>query len=55
MARCRFGVGALLFNFIPIVGLVFTFTNTVSAALWAAELEAKSNVIDSTRDAAKTK
>ncbi|GJE93887.1 EI24 domain-containing protein [Phanerochaete sordida] len=41
-----FGVAALLFNFVPVVGLVFTFTNTVGAALWAARLEAEANVID---------
>lgn len=42
----RFGVGALLFSFIPIVGLVFTFTNTVGAALWAAQIEAQQNILE---------
>lgn len=43
-----FGVGALVFSFIPVLGLIFTFTNTVGAALWAADLEAKSNIIEPT-------
>jgi hypothetical protein len=33
-------------NFVPIVGLLFAFTNTVGAALWAAQLEATQNVLD---------
>ncbi|KAI0664254.1 hypothetical protein C8Q70DRAFT_1041921 [Cubamyces menziesii] len=41
-----FGMATLLFNFVPIVGLLFSFTNTVGAALWAAELEAQANLID---------
>ena len=36
----------LLFNFVPLVGLLFTFTNTIGAALWAAQLEAEANIID---------
>ncbi|THH00595.1 hypothetical protein EW026_g1965 [Hermanssonia centrifuga] len=44
-AYTAFGIGALLFTFVPVVGLVFTFTNTVGAALWAAQMEAQSNVI----------
>ncbi|KAJ3553093.1 hypothetical protein NM688_g3801 [Phlebia brevispora] len=40
-----FGVGALVLSFVPIIGLLFTFTNTVGAALWAADIEAKSNII----------
>ncbi|KAI0091479.1 hypothetical protein BDY19DRAFT_930665 [Irpex rosettiformis] len=53
-----FGVGALIFSFIPIIGLVFTFTNTVGAALWAAQLEAQSNIIEgpaATEESAKDK
>ncbi|KAH8093200.1 hypothetical protein BXZ70DRAFT_897501 [Cristinia sonorae] len=41
-----FGMATLFFTFIPVVGLVFSFTNTVGAALWAAEMEAKANIID---------
>ena len=44
----RFGVGALLFSFVPVIGLIFTFTNTVGAALWAAQLGAQSNIIEGT-------
>ena len=40
-------MATLLFNFIPLVGLVFSFTNTVGAALWAAQLEAQANIIES--------
>lgn len=36
----------LLFTFIPLVGLVFNFTNTVGAALWAADIEARENLIE---------
>ncbi|KAH9851924.1 hypothetical protein C2E23DRAFT_732121 [Lenzites betulinus] len=42
-----FGMATLLFNFIPLVGLLFSFSNTVGAALWAAQLEAEANLIDS--------
>ena len=49
--RGRFGVAALLFSFVPIVGLIFTFTNTVGAALWAAKIEAQANIIDTTETA----
>ncbi|KAH9951062.1 hypothetical protein B0H21DRAFT_350305 [Amylocystis lapponica] len=44
-----FGTATLLFNFIPVVGLVFSFTNTVGAAMWAAQLEAQAHVIDDAR------
>jgi hypothetical protein len=46
MYGCRFGAMTLLLNFIPIIGLLFSFTNTVGAAMWAAELEAGENLID---------
>ena len=46
----RFGVCALVLSFVPIAGLVFTFTNTVGAALWAADLEAKSAIIEGEQD-----
>lgn len=38
----RFGATALALNLVPFVGLVFTITSTVGAALWANQLE-KSN------------
>ena len=34
----------LLLNFVPLVGLLFSFTNTIGAALWAAQLEAEVNL-----------
>lgn len=42
----RFGAATLLFNYIPLVGLLFSFTNTIGAAMWAAQLEAQANIID---------
>ncbi|KAK7685692.1 hypothetical protein QCA50_011036 [Cerrena zonata] len=44
-----FGMATMLFTFIPLVGLVFSFTNTVGAALWAADIEARENLIESPR------
>ncbi|KAI0675845.1 hypothetical protein C8Q78DRAFT_1066503 [Trametes maxima] len=41
-----FGAITLVFNFIPLIGLLFTFTNTVGAALWAAQLEAQANLVE---------
>ncbi|KAI1791836.1 hypothetical protein LXA43DRAFT_1094178 [Ganoderma leucocontextum] len=41
-----FGMMTLLLNFVPLIGLLFSFTNTVGAALWAAQLEAQANIID---------
>ncbi|KZT07247.1 uncharacterized protein LAESUDRAFT_725152 [Laetiporus sulphureus 93-53] len=41
-----FGTVTLLFNLIPLVGLFFSFTNTVGAAMWAAQLEEQANIID---------
>jgi hypothetical protein len=35
----RFGVISFLLEMIPFANLVFAFTNTVGAALWAADLE----------------
>lgn len=40
-------MAALLLNFIPFIGLLFTFTTAVGAALWAADLEARANLIES--------
>lgn len=39
-------MAALLLSFIPLVGLVLNFTTTVGAAMWAADLEARANLID---------
>jgi len=34
-----FGIVACLLELIPIAGIFFSFTNTVGASLWAADLE----------------
>ncbi|KAI0848208.1 hypothetical protein F5Y00DRAFT_239444 [Daldinia vernicosa] len=38
-AYATFGIIATLLEMIPIVSMFFTFTNTVGAALWAADIE----------------
>jgi hypothetical protein len=40
---------------VPFVGLLFAFTNTAGAALWAAEMEANANVLDAQGERAKAK
>lgn len=34
-----FGVPATLLELVPFAGILFAFTNTVGAALWAADME----------------
>ena len=34
-----FGVGAVLLELVPVASILFAFTNTVGAALWAADFE----------------
>ncbi|KAJ4286729.1 hypothetical protein N0V90_012981 [Kalmusia sp. IMI 367209] len=41
-AYTSFGVPAVLLELIPLAGIFFAFTNTVGAALWAADIEQKS-------------
>jgi len=38
-AYTSFGVPAVLLELVPIAGIFFSFTNTVGAALWAADME----------------
>jgi len=38
-AYTSFGVVAFLLEMVPVVNLIFTFTNTTGAALWAADME----------------
>ncbi len=38
-----FGVAATLLELVPVASILFAFTNTVGAALWAADIE-KGNV-----------
>lgn len=35
----RFGVAAVLLELVPLASIFFAFTNTVGAALWAADIE----------------
>lgn len=43
-----FGVPAVLLELVPIAGIFFAFTNTVGAALWAADMEQKSTAGENT-------
>ncbi|KAF1952645.1 hypothetical protein CC80DRAFT_171780 [Byssothecium circinans] len=47
-AYTSFGVPAVLLELVPIVGIFFAFTNTVGAALWAADMERKTASGDDT-------
>jgi hypothetical protein len=47
-----FGIVATLLEMIPIAGLLFSFTNTVGAALWAADLEQKNTTAPGLREQA---
>lgn len=38
-----FGVASVLLELVPVASILFAFTNTVGAALWAADME-KGNV-----------
>lgn len=38
-----FGIAAILLELVPVGSILFAFTNTVGAALWAADME-KGNV-----------
>lgn len=40
-----FGVAAVLLELVPLASILFAFTNTVGAALWAADME-KGNVTE---------
>lgn len=40
-----FGLMATVLEMIPLASIVFSFTNTVGAAIWAAEIEAKSTTM----------
>jgi len=48
-----FGVTAFLLEMIPFANLVFAFTNTVGAALWAADLEKNTATSSKVRELAK--
>jgi hypothetical protein len=40
LTSASFGIPAVLLELVPVVGIFFCFTNTVGAALWAADMEA---------------
>jgi len=52
-AYTSFGVGALVLEMIPLAGIFFAFTNTVGAALWAADMEEARSTAPGLRDQAK--
>jgi len=51
-AYTSFGVVGTMLEMVPIVGLFFSFTNTVGAALWAADLEQKNTTAPGLREQA---
>lgn len=52
-AYTSFGVPAVLLELVPVAGLFFSFTNTVGAALWAADLERGNTTAPNLREQAK--
>ncbi|EHK23974.1 uncharacterized protein TRIVIDRAFT_212730 [Trichoderma virens Gv29-8] len=44
-AYASFGVVATLLEMIPVVSIFFSYTNTVGAALWAADIEMQNNAM----------
>ena len=40
-AYTGFGIAAALLEMVPVAGILFAFTNTCGAALWASDLEGK--------------
>ncbi|KAJ4373810.1 hypothetical protein N0V83_002549 [Neocucurbitaria cava] len=51
-AYASFGVPAVLLELVPIAGIFFSFTNTVGAALWAADMEERGNTAPNLRNQA---
>ncbi|KAF2000785.1 hypothetical protein P154DRAFT_522375 [Amniculicola lignicola CBS 123094] len=52
-AYTSFGVPAVLLELVPLVGIFFSFTNTVGAALWAADMERKQATAPNLRNQAE--
>jgi hypothetical protein len=48
-----FGVPAVLLELVPILGIFFSFTNTVGAALWAADMEKQDSTAPNLRNQAE--
>lgn len=47
-AYTGFGIAATLLELVPVASILFSFTNTVGAALWAADLEKKGGAVGET-------
>lgn len=47
-----FGVPAVLLELVPVAGIFFAFTNTVGAALWAADMEQEATTAPNLRNQA---
>lgn len=45
LTTSSFGVAAVLLELVPLASIIFAFTNTVGAALWAADME-KGNITE---------
>ncbi|OAL40026.1 hypothetical protein AYO20_00444 [Fonsecaea nubica] len=52
-AYTAFGVAAFLLEMVPFANLIFAFTNTVAAALWAADIEKNATTAPNVRELAK--
>lgn len=50
-----FGITAFIFEMVPFASLAFSFTNTVGAALWAADIERKGMSTELREEARKMK
>ena len=48
-----FGIASFLFEMVPFASLVFAFTNTVGAALWAADMEKQAGTAPNLRQQAE--
>jgi hypothetical protein len=49
----RFGIVATLLEMVPVAGILFAFTNTCAAALWAADMEQSQGSSPELREQAK--
>jgi hypothetical protein len=52
-AYTAFGVSAFLLEMVPFANIIFAFTNTVGAALFAADLEKSNTTAPKLREQAK--
>lgn len=48
-----FGIASFLLEMVPFASLVFAFTNTVGAALWAADMEKNTSTAPNLRKQAE--